>query len=153
MSRQAAKLTIPPKYPKDQPQPETLPKASGFANSERKAELSETPALNAVLEMTMRKTADSRHHGQPETFIRFCICQCTDHRNDSDGQQVRKRDRQRPSKCCPNGIFRDDRNKKRVVNGRQNDGCVAGVGKIVGRPSKNLPLGDAGHKQVLSGIH
>ena len=30
---------------------------------------------------------------------------------------------------------------------------VAGVGKIVGRPSKNLPLGDAGHKQVLSGIH
>ena len=40
--------------------------------------------------------------------------------------------------------------KKRVVNSRQNDGGVAGVGKIVGRPSKNLPLGHAGHKQVLS---
>ena len=63
MSRQAAKLTIPPRYPKDQPQPETLPNASGFANSERKAELSETPALNAVLEMMIKITADAKVPG------------------------------------------------------------------------------------------
>ena len=50
----------------------------------------------------------------------------------------------------PKRHFPRDRNKKRVVNSRQNDGGVAGVGKIVGRPSKNLPLGHAGHKQVLS---
>ena len=34
-----------------------------FANSERKAELSETPALNAVLEMMIKITADAKVPG------------------------------------------------------------------------------------------
>ncbi|WP_462336744.1 hypothetical protein [Parasutterella excrementihominis] len=40
-----------------------MPKASGFANSERNAELSDTPALNAVLEITIRKTAEAKVPG------------------------------------------------------------------------------------------
>ena len=66
---------MPPSYPKDKPHPETLPKASGFANSERNAELRDTPALNAVLEMTIRKTAEAKVPGPVYASVAVLIQQ------------------------------------------------------------------------------